>query len=179
MEYSCILEIKARCVLQNGVERMAWDSRVIIKSGRCCIELFILVHFGTDSCTEYVFLIYRKNASLDKWFSSMLVKTGTPARFIAIAAPLWTECSPIWSGVNPSLSGPRDTAAIHSLDKCLGLENRCVLPSFDRNVFTVVLDLLKDKKQCVKLFYSIFFTGQSRGFECFSILLILKNRIFI
>ena len=40
-----------------------------------------------------------------------MVKTGTPARYIAIAAPLCAECKPILSAVNPNASGPMIEAA--------------------------------------------------------------------
>jgi len=39
--------------------------------------------------------MYRKNALLDQQSSSMIVKTGIPAKYMAIAAPLLAECKPI------------------------------------------------------------------------------------
>ncbi len=84
------------------------------------------------------FLMYLKNASLDQRPSSIIVNTGTPARYIAIAAPLLAECNPIWSGVKPSSSEPREAAAILSLERSSGPENKWVLLSLDINVFTVI-----------------------------------------
>jgi hypothetical protein len=58
--------------------------------------------------------------------------------------------------VNPSLSGPRDAAAIHSLDKVQGQRIGVSYHHLIGMCSLSFLDLLKDKKQCVKLFYSKF-----------------------
>jgi hypothetical protein len=67
--------------------------------------------------------MYQRKASLDQQPRSMMVKTGTPAKYMAIAAPLLAECNPRWFGVNPSLSGPRVVAAKHRHDKSFFAEN--------------------------------------------------------
>jgi hypothetical protein len=65
-----------------------------------------------NSCT--CFLMCNKNASLDQHLTSMIMYTGIPARYIAIAAPLLAECSPIQSSVKPKLSFPITFVALRS-----------------------------------------------------------------
>lgn len=67
-------------------------------------------------------LIYWRKASLDHLPSNNAVYTGTPARYIAMAAPIRAKCRPICSAVNPNLLGPMAVAASLSFEKCL---DRC------------------------------------------------------
>jgi hypothetical protein len=87
--------------------------------------------------------MYLRKASLDQRPRSMIVNTGTPARNIAIAAPLLAECSPICFAVNPRISGPIAVVAIQSCFNNSGPVKRCRLPFCNRNVFTGV-SLLED-----------------------------------
>ena len=50
--------------------------------------------------------MYRRKASLDHLPIIMIVKVGTPARYIAIAAPERMEWVPMSLGSNPSFSSP-------------------------------------------------------------------------
>jgi hypothetical protein len=69
------------------------------------------------------------------------VNTGTPARYIAMAMPLLTECNPIWLVENPRLSGPNIFAARHSrFSNCVPVKSNFV-PSSNMYVFTVVSGL--------------------------------------
>jgi hypothetical protein len=68
----------------------------------------------------------------------MMVKTGTPARYIAIAAPLRAEWRPNRFGWKPSLPSPIEVAAsLRHLRSC-GPVNWSLDPSLCKNVFTVV-----------------------------------------
>ena len=80
--------------------------------------------------------MYRRKASLDQRPIIMIVKVGTSARYIAIAAPDRTEWVPMSSGLNPSLSSPSDLAADRSLANIVEAEIVASL-SFTRMVFTV------------------------------------------
>jgi hypothetical protein len=57
------------------------------------------------------FLIYLRKASLDQRPNIMIIITGTPLRYIAMAAPLRAEWSPICFAVNPRMSGPIEVVA--------------------------------------------------------------------
>ncbi len=74
----------------------------------------------------------------------MMVKIGTPANYIAIAAPLHAECNPIWDGENPNSSGPMEAAAKRGRASISGPVKKCNFPSNVLYVFTVVdgLDVL-------------------------------------
>jgi hypothetical protein len=41
----------------------------------------------------------------------MIMDTRTPAKYIAIVAPLLEECKPIWSAIIPRISAPIDDVA--------------------------------------------------------------------
>ena len=100
------------------------------------VSIFLLIPLlNSFTCLR----MYRRNASLDHLPSSITVYTGTPDKFIAMAAPLLAECNPIWSGVKPSSSGPMEAAAILSREKSSGPENKWVLLSLDIKVFTIVV----------------------------------------
>jgi hypothetical protein len=70
-----------------------------------------------------------------------MVKTGMPARYMVMAAPLLTECRPSWFGGNPSFLGPRVEAAKlrHFSSYCP--ENRCIVEFLCRNVLMGVSGL--------------------------------------
>jgi len=66
-----------------------------------------------NSCTWR--WMYHRNASLDHLPMSMIVKTGTPARYMAMADPERMECVPNSRAVNPSTSSPTDFTLARSL----------------------------------------------------------------
>jgi len=75
---------------------------------------------------------------LDHLPKSIIVKTGIPARYIAIAAPLQAECNPICLAKNPSLSSLMDDAAIFGLCRSSFPVNKCSLLLLSMNVLTVL-----------------------------------------
>lgn len=81
--------------------------------------------------------MYLRKASLDHLPRSMMVYTGTLARYMAIAAPLRAEWSPTLSGVNPNSSSPRVAAARRILYSNSFPENLCIAPSAIWKEFTV------------------------------------------
>ena len=107
------------------------------KSGVVKNDSFLIIRVDTlcENCST-CFRIYRRKASLDQRPIIMIVKVGTSARYIAIAAPDRTECVPMSSGLNPSLSSPSDLAADLSLVSIVDAEIVASL-SFTRMVFTV------------------------------------------
>lgn len=66
---------------------MEIGSRGIVKNFSCWIILELTPVLNSFSC----FLMYLRNASLDHLLRSMIVNTGTPSRYIAIAVPLLAE----------------------------------------------------------------------------------------
>ncbi len=70
-----------------------------------------------------------------------MVKTGTPARYMAMVAPLLAECKPSWFGWNPSLSGPSVEAAMRRRLSSSCPVNRCRVELLCRNVLTGVSGL--------------------------------------
>jgi len=93
-----------------------------------------------------VFLIYLRKASLDHRPSSIIVNTGTPARYIAIAAPLLAECRPmIFSSVAwcfiadlwfPLLAWKFRSNFLSSVEiSCKGKETPCRRISFNADQF--------------------------------------------
>ena len=80
----------------------------IVKKDSFWIVLELIPELNSFTC----FLIYRRKASLDQRPSNMIVKTGTLARYIAMAA----QWRPIYSAVKPKISGPIDLVAI--LSRC-------------------------------------------------------------
>jgi hypothetical protein len=73
----------------------------IVKKSSDWIVFVLIPVLNSFTC----FRMYRRNASLDQRLRSITVYTETPARYIAIAAPLLAECSPICSGLNPMSRG--------------------------------------------------------------------------
>jgi hypothetical protein len=75
--------------------------------------MFMNNHLLADPCTEFLHLFpnVSENASLDQRPSNIIVKTGIPARYIAIAALLLAECSPICLAVKPNVSAPMAVVA--------------------------------------------------------------------
>jgi hypothetical protein len=92
-----------------------------------------------------------------------MVKTGTPARNMAIAAPLHAEWRPNWSDVKPNSSGPIESATVRNRASSSGPENRCIFPPFVWKVFTVVfgVDDLYDARRRMILLQ--IFTGHNSG----------------
>jgi len=68
--------------------------------------------------------MYLRKASLDHLPNSIIVNTGTPAKYIAIAALLLAEWKPICFTVKPNSSGPIVVAAKRSLRKSTVPVNR-------------------------------------------------------
>jgi len=66
------------------------------------------------------------------------VNTGTPARYMANAAPLLAECRPICSGENPSVFLPMAAAANHNRFSNFVPEKLMYFPLVMRNVLTGV-----------------------------------------
>jgi len=99
---------------------------------------FVIIFWLTpalNSCT--CFLMYLKKASLDQRPRSIIVKTGTPPRYIAMAAPLRAECRPTVSGSKPRASWPIDVAAALIRDRSSLPENKWIELSGKQKVFTV------------------------------------------
>ncbi len=88
-----------------------------------------------NSCT--CFLMYRRKALLDQRPISIIVYTGTPARYIAIAAPLLVEWRPIQSAENPNVSFPIAVVAHRSCCRSMRPVMRHFFPSL-KYVFTWV-----------------------------------------
>jgi len=82
------------------------------------------------------FWIYLRKASLDHRPRSIIVKTGTWANYIAMAAPLWAEWRPISFAVNPKESGPKVVAAWQIRFNNSVPVKKCFLPSVKWNRFT-------------------------------------------
>ena len=80
--------------------------------------------------------MYLKNASLDHLPINMIVYTGISSRYMAIAAPEWSECVPISSGWKPNRAAPIDAAAPRTA--CLmSIPETWYVRPFEWNVFTV------------------------------------------
>jgi hypothetical protein len=75
--------------------------------------------------------------------SSIIVNTGTPARYIAIAAPLLAECKPICDSVSPKVSGPKAFVARQRCYSSSVPVKYCSLPSGCRKEFTGVSGLIE------------------------------------
>jgi hypothetical protein len=80
-----------------------------------CEEVLISYHLVTNTPAKFFDLLsVISKASLDRLPKSIIVNTGTPTWYIAIVVPLLAECRPIWSAVNPRISGSKDMAARRS-----------------------------------------------------------------
>jgi len=99
------------------------------------------------------FRIYRRKASLDHLHSSMMVNTGTWAKYIAIAAPLLAEWRPICLDVNPRESRPKEVTAKrrrfnHSVPEkknqscCCRGSDKCLLYRREMNLYRILSWLL-------------------------------------
>jgi hypothetical protein len=85
---------------------LSWDIVGIVKKFSFWIILSEIPLLNSFTC----FQMYCKKASLDHLPNNMILKTGTPARYIAMAEPLLAEWRPIWFVVKPRISGPIDVA---------------------------------------------------------------------
>jgi hypothetical protein len=66
------------------------------------------------SCT--CFLMYHWKLSLDHLLNNIIVKTGIPAKYMVMAAPLLAKWKPIKSEVKPSMSRSMESATMQNLD---------------------------------------------------------------
>ena len=101
-------------VAASKVQRIVRDSGILWRWRGYCEKMFMLDHLRTDAVTEFFDLfsyIYCKKASLNQRPKSIIVKTGTWARYIAMAAPLGAEWRPTSLAVKPKESEPIEVVA--------------------------------------------------------------------
>ncbi len=112
----------------------SWEEDGTVKKCSWVIIFWLIPVLNSLTC----FLIYLRNASLDQRPNNIIVNTGMPARYIAMAAPLHAEWRPIWFAVNPSSSLPIAVAAKQRRFSSTVLVNKVFDPSLWKKVFTDV-----------------------------------------
>ncbi len=119
---------------QDFLSRSVDEFFVIVEKFSFMIIFSLMPELNSFTC----FLMYLKKASLAHLPRSMIVNTGTPVRYIAIAAPLLAEWSPIWEEVKPKTSGPSAVAALLSFFNNSVPVNRWIEPSVRRKELTIM-----------------------------------------
>jgi hypothetical protein len=85
-----------------GFSKSLLDAKGIVKKCSFWIIFELIPALNSFTC----FQMYRRNALLGHLPSNIIVNTETAAKYMAIAAPLLAECSPVWSAETPSFSSP-------------------------------------------------------------------------
>ena len=91
----------------------------------------------------------------------MMVKVGTPARYMAMAAPDLMEWVPISEGLKPSLSSPRSCAAERSFERTVVEVIVLSLP-LTRMVLTVESSFVPGQERTLRTTDAQDLTGQRR-----------------
>jgi hypothetical protein len=97
----------------------------MVKNSSFWIMFVLIPELNPFTC----FHIYLRNAALDQRQSSIIANTGTPAKNIAMVAPLQAEWRPIWMAENPKVSFPNVAATNHGRFSSSCLEKWCGVAS--------------------------------------------------
>jgi hypothetical protein len=124
---------------------------------------FVIIFWLTPWLNSFIcFLMYLSKASLDHRPRSIIVKTGMPAKYMAIAAPLLAECRPISFSENPRISGPSVLVALRNCFSTCCPVKWCKDPSGRQNTFTGVSADDDVYEMIRRIILHQIFTGQRR-----------------